>query len=215
MICYFAKKALPLYCGNDLGLRWTRWTKAHLAQCPGCKAEYQALAATQTRLRDLAQKQIPAPPADLALTVRHKLEASSPVQAPNPNSHWGRPLAWSAAAVVVALLGIGLYQQQNKGADLAIDPLAEMTAFTFAESADDPFAQPQNEEFFPGDLSPEKLRLLLARLDQKQDPTDADLNLKYPTVESIGYPAGVQVCVNLDALNTKVVWILPKKGSQL
>ena len=59
------------------------------------------------------------------------------------------------------------------------------------------------------ELSSSQIRLLLKRLDRKKDLSDAELERKYPTVESIEYPSGTQIFLHLADSDTDVVWILP------
>ena len=91
-------------------------------------------------------------------------------------------------------------------APLADAPVVQVSPLTAALGEENPAADyaSQFEE-----LSRSQLRLLLKRLDRKKDLSDAELERKYPTVESIAYPSGTQVFLHLEDSNTDVVWILP------
>jgi len=104
---------------------------------------------------------------------------------------------------------VGLLRESGeKGtAPLADAPVVQALPSTAALGEENPAADyaSQFEE-----LSSSQIRLLLKRLDRKKDLSDAELERKYPTVESIAYPSGTQVFLHLEDSNTDVVWILPQ-----
>ncbi|MDE2813057.1 MAG: hypothetical protein OXM01_08540, partial [Gemmatimonadota bacterium] len=113
-----------------------------------------------------------------------------------------------AAAIATIVAGVGLLRESGeKGtAPLADEPVAQVLPSTAALGEENPVADyaSQFEE-----LSRSQIRLLLKRLDRKKDLSDAELERKYPTVESVAYPSGTQVFLHLEDSNTDVVWILP------
>ena len=205
MICLIVKRLLPLYAGGDWGKGLMGWTERHLSQCPGCLAEYEALSAARDQVRELAAQNAPRPSADLAgRTIAQLATDATEIR--------GR-FAWPvkigvAAAIATIIAGVGLLRESGeKGtAPLADAPVVQVLPSTAALDEENPVADyaSQFEE-----LSRSQIRLLLKRLDRKKDLSDAELERKYPTVESIAYPSGTQVFLHLEDSNTDVVWILP------
>ena len=202
MICLIVKRLLPLYAGGDWGKGLTGWTERHLNQCPGCLAEYEALSAVRDQVRELAAQNAPRPSADLAGRTIAQLATES-------RGHFVWPAKIWVAAIAIIVAGVGLlWESGEEGtAPLAEAPVVQALPLTAALGEENPTADyaSQFEE-----LSRSQIRLLLKRLDRKKDLSDAELERKYPTVESIAYPSGTQVFLHLADSNTDVVWILPQ-----
>ena len=205
MICLIVKRLLPLYAGGDWGKGLTGWTERHLSQCPGCLAEYEALSAARDQVRELAAQNAPRPSADLA----GRTIAQLATDATESRGHFAWPVKiWAAAAIATIIAGVGLlWESGEEGtATLAETPIVQVLPSTAALGEGNPSADyaSQFEE-----LSRSQIRLLLKRLNRKKDLSDAELERKYPTVESITYPSGTQVFLHSADSNTDVVWILP------
>ena len=203
MICLIVKRLLPLYVGGDWGKGLTGWTERHLSQCPGCLAEYEALSAVRDQVLELAAQNAPRPSVDIAGRTIVQLATES-------RGHFAWPAKiWVAAAIAIIVAGVGLlWESGEEGlAPLAEAPVVQVLPLTAALDEENPAADyaSQFEE-----LSRSQIRLLLKRLDRKKDLSDAELERKYPTVESITYPSGTQVFLHLEDPNTDVVWILPQ-----
>ena len=182
------------------------WTERHLSQCPGCLAEYEALSAARDQVRELAMQNAPRPSADLA----GRTIAQLATDATEIRGRFAWPVKIGVAATMATIIaGVGLlWESGEKGtAPLADAPVVQVSPSTAALDEENPAADyaSQFEE-----LSSSQLRLLLKRLDRKKDLSDAELERKYPTVESIAYPSGTQVFLHLEDSNTDVVWILPQ-----
>jgi len=61
------------------------------------------------------------------------------------------------------------------------------------------------------ELTAGQLATLMSRLNPNPELTDAELDAKYPLVESMTYPQGTLVNMHLSDPHIKIVWVLPKK----
>ena len=163
------------------------------------------MSAARDQVRELAAQDALRPSADLAGRTIVQLATD----ATESRGHFAWPVKiWAVAAIAMIVAGVGLlWESGEEGtAPLADAPGAQVLPSTAALGEENPTADyaSQFEE-----LSRSQIRLLLKRLDRKKDLSDAELERKYPTVESIAYPSGTQVFLHLEDSNTDVVWILP------
>jgi anti-sigma factor RsiW len=146
---------LPLWVEGDLPGEEARGVADHLQHCAPCRAAAEALAASQTWLKDAAEA--PFSEGERARFHREVLE-----RAHEPASRL-RPIL-AAAALLLALLGVTLVSGRRRAAPLPPPPAVARTAPDLPRPPVPPASHPRIRPAPPG-------RPALARLElQTSDP---------------------------------------------
>lgn len=101
MICRLIRLVLPLYVGEDLGRRTTRWMSRHLARCLACAEHEQRWRQARVSLHELHATFPIGAPADLVEQVVATLPAKKTLRAEAGPATLIR--RWAVAAALVAV----------------------------------------------------------------------------------------------------------------
>ena len=197
MMCRVSRFLLPLYAGGDLMGLLRTWVSRHVDGCESCAAGLETLHQARDRVRILAKEHTPNAPVDFASEIR----LVSTHQAPKEIG-FAQRYKWAlAAAAVVIVTGVGLFQEWQKENVLDKMVVADVSALQ---------EQRIEESFTKGDLE-----AMMSRLHPDRTLTDAELDAKYPVVEDVKIPNGTQVVYHTDDPNTKIVWVIVQEGAQV
>lgn len=109
---------LPLWAGGDLPERETEEVRAHLADCPDCRAEAEAYRSAVAWLRTSAEEPFTAVErADLRRAVMDRIR-------PQPGHRTPRSARWLLPAAAALLLGISLVPWLRRAATLQAPTVA-------------------------------------------------------------------------------------------
>lgn len=270
MICRLIRLVLPLYVGEDLGRRTSRWVSRHLARCLACAEHEQRWRQARVSLHELHATFPIGAPADLVEQVVAALPAKKTLRAEAGPATLIR--RWAVAAALVAVPAGVITLALLRGAavqpiqapvtnDLATTPAVAPSAPLAAQapstsapafgqlgSAEDRSsggtsktvsgprsrsertkqgtgaavrshpapktakATAQAEQHTGATVTTADVTRLLRRL-MDEAAGDQGRRPRCPVVESLTYPAGTQVMVDLPESNTTIIWIIPKKES--
>jgi len=196
MMCRLTRLLLPLYVGGDLSGGPEKWVAGHVDRCESCVADLEKLNGARDQVKTLAKQDTPSLPLDFAAQIREQIEQDGEQVVVLPKrQRW----VWAAAAMLL-IAGFGWFSVFEDASEIAEDAVIEAPL-----AVEEPV-----ETFSAGDLE-----AMMSLLNPNRELTDAELDRKYPVVESVNFPNGTQMVYHTDDPNTKVVWVVAQEGVQV
>lgn len=202
MICRIFQMLIPLGVPATLPKTLKKWMLKHLNLCEKCSTKYNTQLKTLDVVKRIAFRDIPPNlSSDFAEKVLIQINKGNEEVARLPR----KIISWSIAAAFVLVISSVLVKQFiNLQSDTTKVPVVE------------PYLQTESEdEKISEESTTTEFKAIMSCLNSNPKLSDRELDTKYPVVDSISFPKGVQIVYYTDDPKIKIVWILPQEGGNL